>query len=85
MPHNCSAAGAPCRQAAEEGAADFQFARRADGSVKEIKGALGGLRMVAGDQNKKALERTINTRVPERRASAPLPVPSRCGWAEGNV
>ncbi|KAJ9527209.1 hypothetical protein V8C86DRAFT_2889529 [Haematococcus lacustris] len=47
-------------QAAEEGAPDFHFARRADGSVKDIKGALGGLRLVAGDQNKKDLERTIN-------------------------
>ncbi|GFH20040.1 hypothetical protein HaLaN_17094, partial [Haematococcus lacustris] len=48
------------RQAAEDGAADFQFARRADGSVKEVKGALGGLRVAAGGLHKKALMRTIN-------------------------
>ncbi|KAL6754002.1 hypothetical protein V8C86DRAFT_3139387 [Haematococcus lacustris] len=48
------------RQAAEDGAADFQFARRADGSVKEVKGALGGLRVAAGNLHKKALMRTIN-------------------------
>lgn len=48
------------RQAAEDGAADFQFARRADGSVKEVKGALGGLRVAAGDLHKKALMRIIN-------------------------
>ncbi|KAJ9524872.1 hypothetical protein QJQ45_002989 [Haematococcus lacustris] len=48
------------RQAAEDGAADFQFARRADGSMKEVKGALGGLHVAAGNLHKKALMRTIN-------------------------
>jgi hypothetical protein len=49
-----------CRQAAEEGAGDFQFAWRTDGSVKDIQGALGGLRVAAGDQHRKMLMRTIN-------------------------
>ncbi|KAL6746639.1 hypothetical protein V8C86DRAFT_1473885 [Haematococcus lacustris] len=48
------------RQAAKEGAPDLHFARRPDGSVKEIKGALGGLRMVAGDQNQEALLQIIS-------------------------
>ncbi|GFH33126.1 hypothetical protein HaLaN_32449 [Haematococcus lacustris] len=38
-------------EAAAAGAPDIAFARRADGSVKDIKGALGGLRIVADDQN----------------------------------
>ncbi|KAJ9533976.1 hypothetical protein QJQ45_027072 [Haematococcus lacustris] len=47
-------------QAAKEGAPDLHFARRPDGSVKDIKGALGGLHMVAGDQNQEALLQIIS-------------------------
>jgi hypothetical protein len=47
------------RHAASAGAAEFQFARRADGSVKDINGVLGGLRIVAGDRNEQELMRTI--------------------------
>ncbi|KAL6745483.1 hypothetical protein V8C86DRAFT_2977667 [Haematococcus lacustris] len=48
------------RQAATAGAPDLAFARRADGSVKDIKGALGGLHVVAGDQRERALMQAIS-------------------------
>lgn len=39
-----------------DGETDFDFAKRSDGSPKELLGAVGGLRMVSGKQNELALK-----------------------------
>lgn len=56
---NCVVAVCLCRQGIADGQADFSFATRINGTLKEMKGALGGLRVVSGDQHEKALKQRV--------------------------
>lgn len=49
----------PRRQGLADGEADFSFAKRSDGTPKNMQGMLGGLRMVSGEQHEKELEQRI--------------------------
>ena len=48
-----------CRQGIADGEADFSFAKRNDGTVKEMKGALGGLRVVPSQRHGEGLLQRI--------------------------
>lgn len=56
---SCVVAMCLCRQGVADGQADFDFARRSDGTMKEMQGALGGLCVVSGKQHEKALKQLI--------------------------
>ena len=55
----CDAVVCMCRRGAAHGHAGFSFATRSDGTLKDIKGALGGGRMVSGKQREDAVKRRI--------------------------
>jgi hypothetical protein len=55
----CAASFGLCRRGIEDGQPDFSFAKRSDGTLKEMKGALGGLRVVPGEQNEQELKQLI--------------------------
>ncbi len=48
-----------CRQGIADGEPDFSFAKRSDGTLREMKGALGDLRMVSGEQNEQEVKQHI--------------------------
>lgn len=60
-----------CREGLANGEADFSFAERDDGTLKEVKGALGGARMVSSqrpEEGSSLLQRIEKVRVRKARA-----------------
>lgn len=56
---SCVFAMCLCREGIADGQADFDFAKRSDSTLKEMEGALGGLRVASGDQHEKALKHRL--------------------------
>lgn len=47
------------KQGVADGEVEFEFAKHSNGTLKEVKGALGGLRTVDGQQNEQMVKQKI--------------------------